>query len=47
LAIHFARDEVKALDHLKNVSTASADSKFGTVIKNSLPHLVSIPQFAR
>ena len=47
LAIHFARDKVKALDHLKNVSTASADSKFGTVIKNSLPHLVSIPQFAR
>jgi chemotaxis protein MotB len=47
MAIHFARDQAKALDHLNNVASSSTNSKFETVVKNAVQNFSSIPKFSR
>ena len=47
LAVHFARDQAKALNNLTENSELSKESKFGIMIKKSLPVLATVPKFDR
>lgn len=47
LAVHFARDQRKAHEHLKQLAAAPTLGKFATVINAALPQLFSIKPFAK
>lgn len=47
MAVHFARDQTKALNHLKDVASGSSNSKFEIATKNAIYSLSSVPRFER
>lgn len=47
MAVHFARDQTKALNHLKEVASSSGNSKFEMITKKEIQNLSSISKFER
>jgi chemotaxis protein MotB len=47
LAVHFARDQMKAVNHLKEISLIPGSSKFEILVRKEINNFSSIPKFDR